>query len=233
VSATRTQGAASAGGSLEPAAPAAARSCDDILGELGAVLDGAFATHAPRRAISVGRWALALLALAAAGTVVGSYALTRAAPLPTARPLPALHGVVARAGGGVSWELAATLCGPGAGGGFQLAVATADGSQRSACARSVAQPASSYYDQPAGVALVFGTAPAGTRRVVIVESGGGAARATVRRLHGAVAGVLGGRVQAVAFVADMSLAQTVTALTAFGENARLIEACNELRCVAP
>jgi hypothetical protein len=235
MSATETQGAASAERPVEPAAPATARSLERVLGELGATLDRAFATQPPRRVPAVGRWALLpVLAVAAAGAAVGGYVLTRTAEVRTAQPLPALRGVVARASGGaVRWELAATPC-SSAGGGFQLAVATADGSERTACASAVAQPASAFYDQAAGVALVFGTAPAGTRRVLIVESGGGAASAAVRRLHGAVAGVVGGRaVAGVAFVADMSLAQTVTALTAYGEDARLIEACNELRCVAP
>jgi hypothetical protein len=230
MSATETHGAGCAGRPLGPAGPANARSLERALGELGAALDGAFASHARRRGVGVGRWALAV---AAAGATVGGYALTRPAQVRAARPLPALRGVVARARGGpVRWELAATWCSP-AGGGFQLAVATADGSERTACASSVGRPASAFYDQGAGVALVFGTAPAGTRRVLIVESGGGAAGATVRRVRGTAAGVPGGRVVRVAFVAYMSLAQTVTALTAYGEHARLIEACNELRCVMP
>jgi predicted PP-loop superfamily ATPase len=79
-----------------------------------------------------------------------------------------------------------------------------------------------FYDQRENTALVFGIAPSGTTKVVVADSGG--AQSTAK--------LASARSSAV-FVVSMAIAHTATALTAYGRGQRLLEACNERRCVAP
>ena len=72
-------------------------------------------------------------------------------------------------------------------------------------------------------ALVFGTAPAGTARIEVARSGGGASTDMTVREISRVAG--GG----VFFVGEIPFAQTATAITAYGSGSRLLEACSEQR----
>ncbi len=208
----------------------AARPVDQLLGQLGGALDDAYARRRqPRRWVRDPRLLAAVVLATATGMLAG--ALTRPAPAPTPGTIPDAPGLIARGTtAGVAWGIAVRPC-AGRGDGFVVSLLTADAATSTGCAPA-ARPVSTLYDQAANVALVFGSAPAGTARVEVTRSGDGES-ATAIAAHGPLPASLRSAVGVVLFVGEISFAQTATAITAYGAGSQLLEACNEQRCVAP
>ncbi len=206
------------------AAATSGRAVSQLLDELGSALDLAFAEQ--RRPFRLGHaCAVAAVLLAVAAGVVALVLARQTAPR-ALRAIPAVEGLVARGSSdGVAWALAVNAC-PSPKGGYALSLFTGEGSSTTPCA-GAARPASTFYDQAANVALVFGTAPAGTARVAVAGSGGGSSTGVIVRQVSPAFGA------GVSFVGEIPFAQTATALTAYGVGSRLLEACSEQRCVTP
>ncbi len=206
------------------AAPTSPRAVSQLLDELGSALDQRFAER--RRPYRLAHaCALAAVLLAVAVGVV-AFVLARPAAQGAPKAIPAVQGLVARGTtDGVAWALAVSSC-TAPNRGYAVSLVTGNGSSATPCA-GVARPASTFYDQAANLALVFGTAPAGTARIEVARSGGGASTDMTVREISRVAG--GG----VFFVGEIPFAQTATAITAYGSGSRLLEACSEQQCVAP
>jgi hypothetical protein len=228
VSATDTSPAALAEkqGAQAPAeaAPASNRTVSELLDELGSALDLTFAER--RRRFGLPRAGAVVAALLAVAVAVAAFTLARPPARGAPRAIAAVKGLLARGRtGGVAWALAANPC-TASNGGYAVSLVTSDGSTTTPCA-GVARPASTLYDQVANVALVFGTAPAGTTRIEVAGSGGDRSNTTI---VGQAAPVAGG---SVFFISELPFAQTATAITAYGSGSRLLEACSERQCVAP
>jgi hypothetical protein len=229
VSATDTSSATRAEeqGAQAPAAqdaPTSGRSVSQLLGELGSALEVSFAARRRRFGLAHACAVAAVLLAAAVG--VAAFALARPTARVAPRAITAVKGLVARGTtDGVAWALAVSSC-PARNGGHAVSLVTGYGSTTTPCA-GVARPASTLYDQAANVALVFGTAPAGTAKVEAAGSGGDPSTDTIVRQIPPAGG--GG----VFFVGAIPFAQTATAITAYGSGSRLLEACSEQRCVAP
>ncbi len=228
MSATDTSSAAQAEkqGAQAPAeaAPTSGRAVSQLLDELGSALDVTFAER--RRPFRLAHACAVAAVLLAVAVGVVAFVLAR----PTARGAPsaiaAVKGLVARGTtDGVAWALAVNSC-TAPNGGYAVSLVTSNGSTTTPCA-GVARPASTLYDQAANVALVFGTAPAGTARIEVAGSGGDPSTDMIVRQTSPVAG--GG----VFFIGEIPFAQTATAITAYGSGSRLLEACSEQQCVAP
>ncbi len=212
-----------------PATPADAP-LDVLIGELGDSLDSAFADRArarPRRAR-----AIAAIALLVAALSTSAWLLSRPpGGADVATPPPRATGIVARGiSAGVAWALAVRGC--AARGRFALALVTTAGSSATACGATTSRPATTFFDETHAAALAFGVVPAGTQRVQVGASGGGQVATRIARLVPRSGSATPSR-GAVVFVARIPYGQIATATTAFGAASRLLEACNQRRCVAP
>lgn len=198
------------------------RSADQLLEQLGAELDRAYAGSVPRRRHRA-RVALAAWTLLALAASLAAILLTRHGATPPSRPVSAVTGLIARGrSAGLSWGLAATRCSGARG--FRVSLVTERGTATSGCG-GVLRPPATIYDTVTGAGVVFGAAPAASVRVEISQSGGVQSTPRIVRVARLT--------HAVFYAGSVALAQTVTAMTAYASGSRLIAACTDERCVVP
>jgi len=208
----------------------AARTTDELLGELGDSLERAWRDPQPSwRRRPLRRGARVGLVLAIGVVLIGS---TAAATLPqwaASPPAPGVapSGAYAARGtsSGISWGLVVSACRRPMGS-YSVVLQTADGSTGTACVPAPGARAV-FYDVRAGVALAFGGLPPATARVVVSDGTRTLTTAAV------TPGVAASRSGARFFVVALPGASSVRSLSGYTASGAVTEACRGVGCEAP